>query len=254
MNDEVKLIYLPRNDALGYPQEYKTIKFYPIQIKDLQYIDMFRSIFMYPKDSISEKRICKMSYLKFIFLGLGIPTEKFVDFFKYITKSENVTIGMMKHEGQEADLETDPISLLINDIEFSEYEFDNLREIILQQNGSSIDYVNQYNSELEEKLNFVRKLNPMNFEDELFTLIVLMKLSMQEAGELTLYQLEHIFERNVTLKQFEIYEPLLKSGNIKMDRGKLQSYLYHKEEKDRYDNIMMKPEEFAKIEDGLTGK
>lgn len=253
MNDDVKAIYMPDNDMFGYPQKYKTIKFYPIQIKDLQYLKMFYSIFTYPKDVISEKKICKMSYLKFIFLYLGISAENFVDFFKHITRSKNVTIGMLKPSEEKADLETSILSLLINDVEFSEYEFDNIREVVLQQNGSSIEYINQYNAELEEKLEWIKRLNPMTFEDEVFTLVALMKLSMQEAEKLTLYQLEHIFKRTVTLKQFEIYEPLLKSGNIKLNRGKLESYLYHEEEKDRYDNIMISPSDFAKIENGLTG-
>ena len=51
MNDEVKKIYNPANDIFGYPQNYKNVEFYPLLVKDLEYIGLFNIIFTYPKQS-----------------------------------------------------------------------------------------------------------------------------------------------------------------------------------------------------------
>ena len=57
------------------------------------------------------------------------------------------------------------IRILIDGIEISEYEFDEMREIILEQNGLSIEYVEEYHPDLEQKLALLEGGN-LSFEDE----------------------------------------------------------------------------------------
>lgn len=257
MNEELKQIYNENNDIFGNPQKYKDIKFHPLLVKDLEYINLFNIIFTYPKIAASStKRLFKMSYLKFVLIEMKIPQEIIEKFFSHITKEEDIKIIFWNAKGKVEtfeDLDDTIFQLQIGDVIFTEEEFENLRELVLEQNGTDIDYINQYNPELEESLKWTQKEFPLTFSDQIFTLSALFKSLPKEIGEWTLYQLVDIFDRVITLKQYEIYEPLLASGQVKMKNGKLQSYLYHKKKKDRYDSILMSQEEFGKLESELTG-
>ena len=257
MNDEVKLIYNENADIFGNPQKYKGVEFYPLLVKDLEYINLFNVIFTYPKKlASSTKRLYLMSYLKFALIEMKIPQKMIEDFFNHITKREDVEIIFWNTKGKVEtfeDLDETIFNLKIGEILFSEEEFENLREIILEQNGTDIDYINQYDESLEESLKWSQKEFPLSFSDQIFTLSVLFKSLPKEIGEWTLYQLIDIFDRVIILKQYEIYEPLLASGQVKMKNGKLQSYLYHRKKKNRYDSILMSEEEFGKLEAELAG-
>jgi hypothetical protein len=222
----------------------------------MEYIKLFYTIFTYPKIAASStKRLFKMSYLKFILQEIFVPVESIEKYFKYCTRQENVKMEVwQKAEGEVTSLDDVDIGLNINETKFSEEEFENLREIILEQNGSDIDYINQYNPDLESSLLWTQKEYPLTFNDQIFTCASLYKKTPTEIGEWTIYQLSDLFDRAIVGKQYDIYEPLIASGKVTMKSGKLQSYLYHKQKKDRYDSILMPLEEFGKLEAGLSDK
>lgn len=256
MNEEVKAVYHDVNDAFGLPQRYKGVEFYPLLVKDLEYIVLFETIFTYPKlAACSTKKLFLMSYFKFAVEQMRVGIDNIEKFFKYVTKNDNVSVDLVgKNSIAIESLDDINLVLRVGNIIFSEEDFDNIREIILEQNGTNIDYINQFDPELEEMLKWTQKEYPLTFNDQIFTLAALFKTNPKEIGEWTLYQLIDIFDRLVILKQYETYEPLIASGQVKMKSGKLQSYLYHKTKKDRYDSILMSQEEFEKIESELTGK
>lgn len=256
MKPELKEIYQEENDSLGYPQKYKDIEFYPILVKDLEYIKLFNAIFTFPKSAdTSSKRIFLMSYLKYMVDNKKIHPSFFDKFFKYITKREDVKLEIWKHTQEKLENLDDAILVLkIGDTEFSEEEFDNLREIILEQNGSDIDYINEFRPDLEEVLKWNQREYPLTFNDQISTIASLYRTFPKDIGELTLWQLNDLFDRRITEKQFDTYAPLLATGEVSMKSGKLQSYLYHKEKKGRYDSVLMSAESFEKIESGLTDK
>lgn len=255
MNEKVKEIYSNINDVFGLPQKYKEVNFYPLLVKDFEYAGLLHALFSYPKIAASStKRLFLMSYLKFMLQEMSVGIENIEKFFKYITRKENVSIEIFKRDNEELKTLDDAILFLnIDGVMFSEEEFENLREIILEQNGSDIDYINQYDPSLEENLQWMNREYPLTFNDQIFTLSALFKSRPEEIAEWTLYQLIDIFDRIIVLKQYEIYEPLLASGQVKMKGGKLQSYLYHKKKKNRYDSILMSQEEFAQLESELVG-
>jgi hypothetical protein len=259
MKEELKQIYQEENDVFGYKQTYKGIDFYPILVKDLEYIRLFNVIFTFPKMAdTSSKRVFKMSYLKYMTQEKNVPEEFFDKFFKYITKREDVELERWKHSKEKLntldDVDNTIMDLKIGDVIFSEEEFDNLREIILEQNGSDIDYINEFRLDLEEVLKWTQKEFPLTFNDQISTIASLYRSFPKAIGELTLWQLNDLFDRRVIEKQFDTYAPLLASGQVTMKSGKLQSYLYHKEKKGRYDSVLMSAESFDKIESGLTDK
>lgn len=254
MNENLEKIYNHDYDIWGYPQIYKGIKIYPIKIKDSIYRNLFYRLLTYPKNSLINlpvkelKRIIKMSYLKFILYSDFYPTieeniEKICSFISYVTKEENVG---MKFNGDIRDVDQVKLKIAIGKIDIDEYEFDDIREIILEQNGLSIEYVNEYQSDLEKLLAFSRvETKDIDFEDEIFTFAVHMRKNPEEIGEYTIYQLQNMIERLFTWNTYDLYKPLEVSGQIKLKHGEIKPYLYHRAKTGRYDSILIRQEKFA---------
>jgi len=191
MNKEAEKIYNNINDIFGYPQKYKGVEIYPLLVKDLEHIRLFNLIFTYPKLAASStKRLYLMSYLKFMLQEMYVEIDNIEKFFKHVTRKDNVKLEVYKHkEGELKSLDDAILFLNIDGIKFSEEDFENLREIILEQNGSCIDYINQYDPSLEESLRWNQREYPLTFNDQIFTLSSLFKISPNSIGEWTLYQL-----------------------------------------------------------------
>jgi hypothetical protein len=73
-----------------------------------------------------------------------------------------------------------------------------------------------------------------------------MKISIDEVSEYTLYQFKISFEKLMILKEYDLYQPLISSGQVSLKKGKLTHYLFHSEKKGRYDSIMISKDEFLK--------
>jgi len=261
MNEDLSKSYISSNDVFGLSQIYKGLEFYPVKIKDMKYFSAFYNIFTYPKNFVADKDVIKMSYLRFI---IAISADKDIrdktiedieDFFKYVTKRQKVKIEThIIDSGKPYSGENSMVYLIIDDVEINEWEFEELREIILEQNGSSIEYVNQYHPELEQKLIRSHGRSDIDFADQIFTLSILLRKNPEEIGEYTIYQLQNIFDRMITLKQFDLYQPLIASGEIKMKGGELKHYLYHRGKKGRYDDILIASETFFDKNKAVLGK
>jgi hypothetical protein len=258
MNNEIKKIYNTSNDVWGCPQVYKTISFYPIKIKDSFTLDLFYRIFQYPKSYIPEKAVIKSSYLKYLLYFVqysinpeGKEVEKYlIDFFKYITKQESVFI-VQKLLDIPIDniLEKTAITLIINNIEFNEQEFDIIRSIVLEQNGLSTEYIEEYDPELEKSLLVLNnKFNDIVFEDEIFIFCSLLRKTINEIENYTMFQFKKHFERIMVLLNYEIYSPLEISGQIKGKDNKeiIKHYLTHFEKVGRYNDVLIDKDEFIR--------
>jgi hypothetical protein len=254
MNGLAKNIYDYSNDIFGLPQKYKGVDFYPIKLRDLKYHEIFNKTMLYPKNHIPDKQILKMSYIKYLLLIVqrslypeqNIIYDWLVDLIRYITKIDNVyfKLGYKTLEGNALDMIG--ITGYIDDVAFDENEFDVLREIILEQNCFSIEYVNEYNPQLEEKLAFVnRGSQDIDLKDEVFTFCSLSGMTVNEVSDYTLYQFKHHFERLMMLKDFDLYKPLLASGQIKLKNGDdIKHFFVHTNRTGRYDSILIAKDKY----------
>lgn len=266
MNDEVKRIYKPLNDLWGYPQLYKGLKFYPIKIKDSDALEWFNKIFQYPKDYVPEKTILKMSYLKYLLFAVQYSIDTngnqiqswLTELLKYVTKSENISFRLTTLNIPVDDIiQKTGIILKINDIEFNEQEFDVIRAIILEQNGLSVEYIEEFNPQLEEYLSFLnRKFSDVTFEDEIFVFCCLMGKTVNELENYTLYQFRKHLDRLMMTFNYQIYSPLEISGQIKAKNGGeiVKHYLAHIDRKSRYSEVLIEKDMFMsnhkEFEDG----
>ena len=255
MNNIVKQIYNESNDIWGYPQEYKGIEFYPLRLKDSKYINLFYQLFTYPKSYIPDRQIAKMSYLKFILFRLNPMGDweetlgGLADFLKFITKKERINIDSVENiVGIDDPLLALNLKVWIDNIEFSEVEFDNIREIVLEQNGTWIEYIEEFHPELEEHLKLLNKSSEsFDFKDEVFVFSSLMNLPINQIENITLYQLKIQLEKLIMIKNYEIIKPLEVSGQIKAKNGGeiVQNYLTHNARTGRYDSVKLNEEGFV---------
>ena len=255
MKEFLRKNYKMGNDIFGLPQEYKGIKLYPIKLKDLNYQEIFYSTFTHPKSYIPNKEVLKSSYLKF-FIYVVIPNmntdsemifKEFMHLLNYITHEEDIDLIPVRKDGE--GLDSIDLFIQFGDIKLNEKDFDNMREIILEQNGLSIEYIEEYRPDLEKKLNFVnRGEDNLTLKDRIFTFCSLMRIDVNHLVDYTILQFNDHFEKLINLKEFDLYKPLLVSGQIELKNGEIKHYLYHSKKSGRYEGILTSMEDFKNSE------
>jgi len=252
MNPNVKPYYDEYNDLWGLPQTYKNIKFYPIKLADTKFYTLFHKLFTYPKNYIPDKNILKMGYLKYLLYVIQNAINPdgdelsgdIIEFLNYITKRDDTNITWETNDNFEG-LDKIAFKIIINGVNLDENDFDNIREIVLEQNGLSIEYIEGYNPGLEEKLNFVMKdSNSINLQDEIFTFCAFMSVNINAIKSYTIYQFRKLMERIAIIKEYDIYKPLEVSGQIKLKNGEIKHWLSHTPKLGRYHSIMIEKEKF----------
>lgn len=257
MNEYLAKNYYKDNDIFGEPQIYKGIDFYPLKIKESKYLGIF-NLMAYPKNFGATKEIFKMSFIKFMVLAVSDGEEirkKLEDFLSHITKRK-VDIGTFKKTTMDVMTIDDIIvKLKFDDIEISEWEFEEIREIILEQNGLSIEYVHEYHPEMEENLHSLHKGQPTDLSDQVSMLVAAKGLSIFEIGNYTLKFFKTILERIIVKENYDLYQPLIASGAVKLKSGEIKNWMYHSEEsKGRYGDILVPVNKFAGEHSEIFGR
>jgi len=261
MNSYVKNFYKQINDILGLPQEYNGIKLYPLKIGDVDYkISLYR-LFFYPKNYIPDKDILKTSYLKYLLYVVQYSMKEkepdvdslkeLIGFLSFITHIEKNKINIFFNNNPEKEGVFDKINLflVIDGIEFSEQDFDNIREIVIEQNGSSIEWVESFNPELEEKLSFMQRgQDDVDLKDEVYSFCNLTNLSEKEVCNKTLFQFKARIEREMMAKDYNLFKPLELTGQIssKNKQEIFKHYLTHIPRHDRYESVLIDLDKFVK--------
>lgn len=253
ISENLRSIYNEESDIWGHPQQYKGINIYPIKIQETKMKDLFYEIFCVPKRYIQDVEILRMSYLKFI-INMGITAnkekpeiffDKLIAFFSYITKvdKEKITIG---YSG--VDYRNVKWHIMLDEIKITETDFENIREIVLVQNGLSLRFVEDYDPDLEKKLMLKNKTSgAMTLKDQVFVFCSLLNKTLSEIEEYTLFQFKHQFMRMTAIQEYILYKPLEASGQIKFtDGSKIKSYFSVSENVGRYDDILIHKETFMK--------
>jgi hypothetical protein len=257
MNPIVSKFYKSSNDIFGLPQQYKGVKFYPIKIKDIELKEKLYRLFFNPKQYIPDKNILKTSYFKFLLYVVQYSymqsdpetdiNKEIIEFFRTITKVENIQLKFVEHPENENEFDKISLYLFVDDIQFDEQDFDNIREILLEQNGSSIEYVESYQPSLEKKLEFMnRDTSNVDLKDEIFSFCALTGLPEADVGEKTLYQFKSRMDREMLLKDYELFKPLEFSGQVssKNKEELFKHYMSHIPKQTRYGSILIEKNKY----------
>jgi hypothetical protein len=255
MNNIVSKCYEESNDIWGLPQKYKDLLLYPIKLIDKKYQNLFYNLLTYPKNSIADKETIKMSYLKFLYIhGMKdhIINNNLLDFLSYITHQNKISISEKIKNYPINSYSDFELELVVGDQKFSEYDFDNIREIILEQNGLSIEYVNEFNMEFEKSLEYIYKKNKMTNEDQISIYCILSGYNLEDVKNYTWYQFNKLYERLLIYEDYKLYQPLLTSGQVELKKGKIDHYGIHLGKKGRYDSMFINVDEFVDKNKGLN--
>jgi hypothetical protein len=254
MNSYAKSFYNENKNMWGLEQNFRDLKIYPLKLIDSDEIEIFYHLFTIPKNSIPDREISRMSFLKFLLIIMQNNINKdgkevgdsIIKFLKHVLKANKIEFLLGLKDPNIGTLENISIKILIDDKEYTEYDFDAIREIVLEQNGLSIEYVDQYNPDLEEKMMFFSKKNNLEFEDQIVTFSALLGLLINEVGEhCTLYQFKKLFPRLMAIKNYEAYV----ISFTPTEKVKIESYLFHDAKKDRYSSILINKDEFIEKND-----
>jgi len=254
MTNKFEQIYKKNNDIWGNPQEYKSIKFYPLKISEESQINAFNKLFSYPKSATNDNPVFyKMSYLKFLIYVLpylldkneeGLDfSEDLKTFLAYVTKIDIQDIEFSTRNPDDK-IENLIISLFIGkDAEiFTESDFDIIREIILQQNGTSAEYIEAYRPELEKDLEFaMRHMEKYNFSDQIFAFAALFGKTMNEIKNCTLFQMRNLLDSVNAIEEYRMQTiPLTEVGK----EYDVKHYMKNLKVKGRYSEILKTVDEF----------
>lgn len=243
------------NESLDFqklPQEYKGVKFYPLCISEKDIFEKMMGTIGIPKSYIkTEPMIMKMSYLKFLCFLLK-KRDDIKNILSYITKIDNIDFEITLRKGANInDLHYEDMNIIIhvNDINFNEYDFDIIRDIILRQNYYSTAFIEEYDPELEELLTLKQKASGNggnSFEDKIFVLCVLMNKMPEEIANLSYYQFYKLYYAATMKMKTQIYQGWISSGFISFEKGKtFTTYLDPMPNRGgRYDEIKMSKESF----------
>lgn len=259
MDKRLDRFYKKDLDIWGLPQIYKEIKFYPILLVDVYIQELFYKIFQYPKNYIPDKKILKMSYLKYLLyvvqgsidINGSQITDGLLEFLKYITREDNIEYRYFYLDDNDDFFDGLKVEIIINGKIFTEQDFDIIRGIVLQQNGLSIEYVEEFDPSLEKLLIYAHNgMENITFEDQIYVFATLNHISIDAIKNYTLYQFKKHFVRSVLFLDYTLYNPLEVSGQIKSKTGEkiVKHYMEHMHEKSRYDGILIPQQELmAKI-------
>jgi hypothetical protein len=177
--------------------------------------------------------------------------NKIKELLKYITKNDNINISYTM-DG-ETSLDNLILQLEIGETKFSEEDFDTIREIVLEQNSITVEYVEQFHPELEEKLEQYYQMmaqDKTSFTDEVFIFCSLMSKTLKDIEDYTLYQFKNQFGHLMILRDFELYKPLEVSGQISFKNGgEIKHYLSGLKKSGRYDSILISKDDYMENND-----
>jgi hypothetical protein len=241
------------NDVWGKPQIYKEIPFYPLKIYQQKQYDIISRYLTIFHQQYQDKKIARASYLKFLLLILqSLPEFESVDIYltlrkllRFITRSKNVDI--LFNVKDEMDLESYSFFIYINGIKLNETDFENVRELILEQNYINFDHIQQFDSTLEENLLIIYKGKTITMPEYIFSFSAKMQILPEDIkNKYTIYQFYNTIQRLQLIEDYKTFKALESAGFIKMQKGEIPHWLTHVPKKGRYDDILIPKETFIK--------
>lgn len=241
------------------PQTYKELELYPILALDIDIYEIFLETMCIPKEYIPSREVLRMSYLKYVlffiqgYANVGVSDNSKKQLFKdkltclleYITR-QPVNIVQMIDNVSSNDIEFHYEIYIKNKI-YYEHDFDQIREIILEQNGQSLEYIESFNVELEESLKILnnsRKGTPLT--DRVLIYSALSHVDISEIAKWTFTEFETKEGVLRAYEEWRIYRPLEASGQIELKgKDKIKSpFEIDEKQRDRYSSILIRADDF----------
>jgi hypothetical protein len=253
MNQTAASYYVEENDIWGLPQKFKDLVLYPITIGQVELKTLLYKIFCHPKNYIPDAQIVRMSYLKFLVYAVQSTIkdgDEGVDgwlstFFKGVCRTDNAVLRWEKRDGVPASaFDSVQFFLVVNGVSYTERDFKHIREIVLQQNGLSIEYVEDYKPDLEEMLHAIpNEMTGAQFKDEVTTFCALNRCLIDDIKDYTLVQFHEHFQRLLMLQTYELCKPVEWTSPTKI-KNPVPHYFTPLKRQGRYDSILIEKDKY----------
>lgn len=247
------------DNVWGKPKLINEVPIYPVKLENILELYDYTSCLLIPKNSMSDPKIIKMSYLAFIIqVGYSEGNEhllhKLIELLKLVTRNDNI--------GLHVD-EKNKIVISVDDIGFiKEKDFEKLREIISAQN--LIDTKdNSLGSDFDKaKANAKAYLSKRNgrmadLEQQIIAYRCVQKLPYDELKNLTIYQFRKELERIDLIKSADVLQSAQYSGMVSFKEGTtIPHWLDHIKDRNPDDGVVLTGEQLKQInkKNGLVSK
>lgn len=211
--------YLLYSDPFPYT---KDLILYPISMEHILDFSVFKSSIIVRKNSIFPiKKIIKMPYLDFLFYSYN--NYELAKEFKmpFLPQYYSFAFELLKlvFKNQEVKVNVSKGGFLINNVEITSEQFDDIRRIIILQNGIDFDIDEFINRETEEALlkaqNITSEKDESTLEDYIDSVCLAMHISEEKLKEMTIRKFWRCVKRISKRDVFNIMKSAESSGMVK---------------------------------------
>lgn len=233
------------------PIQYnEKITLYPVTMEYVVEFQMYSRAITFRKDSrFGEKKIIKMTYLDFLFYAMTNPelsllVEDTPDLGKFFFYTINL-LGLVCKD-QPIDI-NDEGHIRINEYEINPDEFDDLRRIIILQNGINFDIDEFLNYETEKRLQKAQQdMNKGNdvvtIEDYIDSLCLVLHISEDVIKNMSIRKFWRLIRRHELHENYTIMKTGECSGMVKF-KEPIKHWMRSIEEEDKYAHLKANEDE-----------
>lgn len=223
------------------PIVYKNLSIYPVTMKDYLDFHWLVSCLLIDKNSIPDVNIISMSYLKFLYYQSSSQDKPYV----YMLKA---LLCMVLHLDLNYEIRfyinNDKAFFNIDNIEYNSADFDNIVDIIFEQNCiSHIDesIQKELRDEFERAQRYRQQQNNQkicSLEEQMICVMISTPLDMESIYKLTIRKFEKILQRVDAKMHYQIYLSASMSGMVEFkDKNAIKYWMSDLSKDDNYSDV-----------------
>lgn len=253
INEDSLYQYLLFSSPIRYTND---LVLYPVKMGDILDFSLFKSSITVRKNSIFPvKRIIKMSYLEFIFychnnIDLAIEYQM-----PLLPRYYSFAFMLLKlaFNGQEVLANPETGGFKINGIKITDDQFDDIRRIIIIQNGIDFDIDEFLHYDTEQELlkaqDAVSGKEKASLEDYIDSVCVGMDLSEDKVRELTIRKFWRYVKRISKRDVFNVMKSAESSGMVKF-KEPVQYWMCELDDGDKFKDVKTDSQSLQKMISG----
>ena len=223
------------------PIVYKNLSIYPVTMKDYLDFHWLVSCLLIDKNSIPDVNIISMSYLKFLYYQSSSQDKPYV----YMLKA---LLCMVLHLDLNYEIRfyinNDKAFFNIDNVEYNSADFDNIVDIIFEQNCiSHIDesIQKELRDEFERAQRYRQQQNNQkicSLEEQMICVMISTPLDMESIYKLTIRKFEKILQRVDAKMHYQIYLSASMSGMVEFkNKDAIKYWMSDLSKDDNYSDV-----------------
>lgn len=223
------------------PIVYKNLSIYPVTMKDYLDFHWLVSCLLIDKNSIPDVNIISMSYLKFLYYQSSSQDKPYV----YMLKA---LLCMVLHLDLNYEIRfyinNNKAFFNIDNVEYNSADFDNIVDIIFEQNCiSHIDesIQKELRDEFERAQRYRQQQNNQkicSLEEQMICVMISTPLDMESIYKLTIRKFEKILQRVDAKMHYQIYLSASMSGMVEFkDKNAIKYWMSDLSKDDSYSDV-----------------